>query len=127
MPKPGNNIKRLEELLQECINTFKDKELEYGPDTSGFEFIASFENRNSIEVCMTLLLKHIDVLRMWMRTPEELSIKVLRHRLIDAINYLALLEDEWEKTVNKARPTEPTPPYEKVVLENLQKDIQKRS
>jgi hypothetical protein len=105
MPVYRSNTERLESILKECIETFIEKEVEYGQDDSGFEFIAAFEDRNSIEVCFTTFMKHIDVLRMWKKTPEKLPLKVLRHRIVDAVNYLALLEDEWER--NLKVPNEP--------------------
>lgn len=88
-------------LLKACEEELKRKELEYGNMGEDYVTMAAFEERKPTEVCFSLMMKHVTVLKKIAKNPKDFPLAITRHRAMDLINFVVVLLNEIEKAVGE--------------------------
>ena len=88
-------------LLKACEEELKRKELEYGNMGEDYAAMASFEERKPTEVCFSLMMKHVTVLKKIAKDPKAFPLTIARHRAMDLANFVVVLLNEIEKAVGE--------------------------
>lgn len=92
--KPGD-------IFAECAEELRRKTLEYGEMGEDYDTMAAYEGRKPTEVCFSLMLKHVTVLKKIAKNPKAYPLKITRHRAMDLINFVCVLLNEIEKAVGE--------------------------
>lgn len=94
---------KIEDIFKNCLAEIEHKTDEYGAldSSKDHEDIANSEGRIAPEVCFTLLMKHIIVLKRIAKNPKAFTLKLVGHRVMDGINYLGILQNEIEKYIER--------------------------
>ena len=91
-----------DKIFKACAEELNRKTLEYGEIGSDYKDMAAFEERKPTEVCFSLLMKHIVVLKKIAANPTGFPLKLLDHRVMDAVNFLCVLQNEIERYVENS-------------------------
>jgi hypothetical protein len=101
---------RPEEIFKKCAEEINRKAVEYGELGSDYDDMAAYEERKPTEVCFSLFMKHVTVLKKIAKNPTNFPLKIMEHRVMDAVNFLCVLQNEIEKyverSVDKGLPTQ---------------------
>lgn len=92
-------MKDAKELFQSCLEVLQAKEVDYGEVGETNSDIGKFLGYPPSEVCLVMLMKHINVLRRMSMYPQKFTTLDLEHRMKDAINFIVLLGFELEDKV----------------------------
>lgn len=96
------------ELFAKCAEELERKALQYGAVEnlgSDYDDMAAFEKRKPTEVCFSLMLKHVTVLKKISKNPKAFPLAITRHRAMDLVNFVAVLLNEIEKAVDEPEVT----------------------
>lgn len=92
---------RPEDLFAKCTEELNQKALEYGEMGSDYRDMAAFEERKPTEVCFSLMMKHVTVLKKIAKDPKAFPLTIARHRAMDLANFVVVLLNEIEKAVGE--------------------------
>ena len=92
---------RPEDLFAKCTEELNRKALEYGEMGSDYRDMAAFEERKPTEVCFSLMMKHVTVLKKIAKDPKLYPVAISRHRAMDLANFVVVLLNEIEKAVGE--------------------------
>lgn len=88
----------IDKIFRKCSAELERKIEEYGQELGkDYTPMGEFLERLPTEVCFTLMLKHVTVLKKAARDPMSISTKTVEHRVMDLIDFAIILQNEIAK------------------------------